>query len=73
MSLFQAPEKALYENTGRGPRAYARAPLHVSFIRIFSGFDRNDDLQKAIGLFWGYLVTEVSGVRDGVSRGRGEL
>ena len=51
----------------------ARSLLHVSLIRIFLRFDRDDDLQKAIGLFWGYLVTGVSGVRDGVSRGRGGL
>ena len=64
---------ALFENTERGPRAYARSLLHVSFIRIFSGFDRNDDLQKAIGLVWGYLVAGFSGVRGGVPRERAGL
>ena len=51
-------------------RALMRAPLHVPFIRIFSGFEVNDDLQKAIGLFWGYLVAGFSGVRGGATRKR---
>lgn len=50
--LFPCPccrlvRMALIENTGRGPRAYARSLLHVSFNRIFSRFATNDDLQKA--------------------------
>lgn len=60
---------ALYENTERGPRAYARALLLVPFIRIFQGFGVNDDLQKAIGLVRGYLVAGVSGgARRGAAR-----
>ena len=30
----------------------ARSLLHVPLIRIFLRFDRDDDLQKAVGWFW---------------------
>ena len=62
---------ALIENTGRGPRAYARSLLHVSFNRIFSRFATNDDLQKA-DVGGGVLLDGGDGpgvMRDGVSRG----
>ena len=69
MSFARAPWNGIVCKHGRGPRAYARSILHVPFIRIIPGFERNDDLQKAIGWVVGYLVAGVSGVRGGVARG----
>ena len=73
--LFPYPSVRLVGRPSMRTRKEVRAPcarslLHVPLIRIFLRFDRDDDLQKAIGWF-GVLVWRGSpSVRGGVPRDR---
>ena len=51
VSLSGSVEVALYENTERSSR-WRASFSHVSFIRSFHGFDRDDVMQKQMGCRW---------------------
>ena len=73
VSLLQAPENGLAENTKRGPRVLRAFSLARVVQRIFSGFGANDDLQKAdvvAGCYW--VAGGVGVMRGGAPRGKEE-